>query len=79
MLEADHVRVETLFRDYQSSNSDAGGKLDLAQIICNRKAARRVRERAAARLSAPGSFSAAARPDGRARSAWHSRSGPARG
>lgn len=34
VLEADHQRVETLFRDYQATQADAATKLDLAQIIC---------------------------------------------
>lgn len=34
LLEADHQRVETLFRDYQATRADAATKLDLAQIIC---------------------------------------------
>ncbi|MFL6691921.1 MAG: hemerythrin domain-containing protein [Ramlibacter sp.] len=34
LLEADHQRVETLFRDFQASSADQATKLDLAQIIC---------------------------------------------
>ncbi|AEG92774.1 hemerythrin domain-containing protein [Ramlibacter tataouinensis] len=34
LLDADHQRVETLFRDYLSAGSDAAAKADLAQIIC---------------------------------------------
>ncbi len=34
LLEADHQRIETLFRDFQSANVDQATKLDLAQIIC---------------------------------------------
>jgi hemerythrin superfamily protein len=34
LLEADHQRVETLFREFQSSTADQTTKLDRAQIIC---------------------------------------------
>lgn len=34
LLEADHQRVEVLFRDFQTSRADPATKLDLAQIIC---------------------------------------------
>ena len=34
LLEADHQRVETLFRDFKSSRGDPAAKLDLAQAIC---------------------------------------------
>jgi hemerythrin superfamily protein len=34
LLESDHQRVETMFRDFQTSRADATTKLDLAQIIC---------------------------------------------
>jgi hemerythrin superfamily protein len=34
LLEADHQRVETLFREFQASKADQATKLDMAQIIC---------------------------------------------
>lgn len=34
LLDADHQRVETLFRDFLSAGTDAATKADLAQIIC---------------------------------------------
>ena len=34
LLESDHQRVETLFRDFQSSRADLTLKFDIAQIIC---------------------------------------------
>ena len=34
LLDADHERVELLFRDYQSAGADSARKTDLAQIIC---------------------------------------------
>jgi len=34
LLDADHVRVEALFRDFQAANADPATKLDLAQVIC---------------------------------------------
>lgn len=34
LLEADHQRVEGLFRDFKSAGGDAAAKLHLAQIIC---------------------------------------------
>lgn len=34
LLEADHQRVEALFRDFKSAGGDAAAKLHLAQIIC---------------------------------------------
>lgn len=33
LLEADHQRAETLFRDFQASTADRTTKLDLAQMI----------------------------------------------
>lgn len=34
LLEADHQRVEGLFRDFKSAGGDAPARLHLAQIIC---------------------------------------------
>lgn len=34
LLEADHQRVEGLFRDFKSAGGDAAARLHLAQIIC---------------------------------------------
>ena len=34
LLDADHQRVEALFKDYQSAGADKQQKFDLAQIIC---------------------------------------------
>jgi hemerythrin superfamily protein len=34
LLEADHQRVESLFRDFRSAGADADAKLHMAQIIC---------------------------------------------
>lgn len=34
LLEADHQRAETLFRDFQTTRAEQPTKLDLAQIIC---------------------------------------------
>ena len=34
LLDADHVRVESLFRDFQSQDLDPATKLDIAQVIC---------------------------------------------
>lgn len=34
LLEADHQRVEALFRDFKSAGSDATGRLHMAQMIC---------------------------------------------
>lgn len=34
LLEADHQRVEGLFRDFRSAGGDAAARLHLAQIIC---------------------------------------------
>ena len=34
LLDADHQRVETLFRDYESAGTDRAVKRDLAQVIC---------------------------------------------
>jgi hemerythrin superfamily protein len=34
LLEADHQRVEGLFRDFKSAGGDSAAKLHLAQIIC---------------------------------------------
>src|SRR4051812_30985357 len=34
LLEADHQRVESLFREFQSSKADQATKLNMAQIIC---------------------------------------------
>lgn len=34
LLDADHQRVEALFKDYQSAGADQAQKHDLAQIIC---------------------------------------------
>ncbi|HEY8048585.1 MAG TPA: hemerythrin domain-containing protein [Ramlibacter sp.] len=34
LLEADHHRVEDLFREFKSAGNDRVAKLDMAQIIC---------------------------------------------
>lgn len=34
LLDADHQRVESLFRDYESAGTDRTVKHDLAQVIC---------------------------------------------
>jgi hemerythrin superfamily protein len=34
LLDADHVRVETLFDDFRVSANDPATKMDLAQVIC---------------------------------------------
>ena len=34
LLEADHQRVEGLFRDFKSAGNDPAAKLHMAQIIC---------------------------------------------
>jgi regulator of RNase E activity RraB len=34
LLDADHQRVEALFRDYESAGTDRAVKNDLAQVIC---------------------------------------------
>lgn len=34
LLEADHQRVEALYRDFKSAGGDAAARLHLAQIIC---------------------------------------------
>ena len=34
LLEADHQRVEALFRDFKSSGGSPAAKLDIAQTIC---------------------------------------------
>ena len=34
LLEADHQRVEALFRDFKSSGGNPAAKLDIAQTIC---------------------------------------------
>lgn len=34
LLEADHRRVEELFREFKSASGDAAARLHLAQIIC---------------------------------------------
>jgi hemerythrin superfamily protein len=34
LLDADHVRVESLFRDFQSADLDPATRLDIAQVIC---------------------------------------------
>jgi len=34
LLDADHVRVESLFNDFQSADLDAATRLDIAQVIC---------------------------------------------
>jgi len=35
LLEADHQRVEALYRDFKSASGDPAAKLHLAQIICS--------------------------------------------
>jgi len=35
LLDADHQRVEALYRDFKSAGGDAAAKLHLAQIICS--------------------------------------------
>ena len=34
LLDADHVRVESLFRDFQAADIDPATRLDIAQVIC---------------------------------------------
>jgi hemerythrin superfamily protein len=34
LLEADHQRVEALFRDFKSAGGNSAAKLDIAQAIC---------------------------------------------
>lgn len=34
LLDADHVRVESLFNDFQSADLDAATRFDIAQVIC---------------------------------------------
>jgi hemerythrin superfamily protein len=34
LLDADHQRVEELFRDYKSAGNDPTAKLQMAQVIC---------------------------------------------
>lgn len=34
LLEADHERVEQLFRDYKTTGGDAAARLQMAQVIC---------------------------------------------
>ena len=34
LLDADHVRVESLFNDFRSADLDPATRLDIAQVIC---------------------------------------------
>lgn len=34
LLDADHVRVESLFNDFKSADLDPATRLDIAQVIC---------------------------------------------